>query len=372
MSLLVGFGIANEPRLFGKMLKRAPFMLYMNPPRIGDEDLSAGSEGDVSGGVAYGALKVLQLLKAQNFPDLDKIVRTQPSILLVEALEVGARATFLSNLFLEGMSSPSSISAASSPSSLPVSTSLAVVPMRDHGVSNAAKEVKEMRSEVCANSLASISGDKLVPHSDLFCDISKGSSAFVTRTVPFTRKEYEIKDSQGSSVESRVQVPVGKDYSYLAGKGPGSGSGSVAGPGMGTEYVKRITTSQRVLSTIIVRAEGSVLTETVKMTESSHEIIEILSGPNIKEESITKIEKIEKVEIIEVTRVKAEGFTGRDDPREMLGALLLSYPAVLSIEHRWEALQPHICTFNFLFCRIIAGGIITYFIYCQVLSLILP
>lgn len=108
-ALLDGFGIAKEPALFGKMLKRAPFMFYVNPPRIGDEDLSHVVDSDVSttasGFVAYGALKVLQLLRAQNFPDLDKIVRTQPSILLVPTTEVSARANFLVNLFLENMPS---------------------------------------------------------------------------------------------------------------------------------------------------------------------------------------------------------------------------------------------------------------------------
>ena len=105
MALLGGFGIAQQPNLFGKMLKRSPFMFYVNPPKISDEDLSHIVDVDVSttasGFVAYGALKVLQLLKAQNFPDLDKIVRTQPSLLLVDSSEVSARANFLVNLFIE-------------------------------------------------------------------------------------------------------------------------------------------------------------------------------------------------------------------------------------------------------------------------------
>ena len=109
MALLDGFGVAKQPNLFGKMLKRSPFMFYINPPKIGDEDLSHIVKSDVSttasGFVAYGALKVLQLLKAQNFPDLDKIVRTQPTILLVDTTEVKARANFLANLFLENMPS---------------------------------------------------------------------------------------------------------------------------------------------------------------------------------------------------------------------------------------------------------------------------
>lgn len=91
------------------MLKRSPFMFYVNAPKIGDEDLSHVVDRDVSatasGFVAYGALSVLQLLSAQNFPDLDKLVRTQPSILLVDTSEVKLRAEFLVNLFLENMPS---------------------------------------------------------------------------------------------------------------------------------------------------------------------------------------------------------------------------------------------------------------------------
>lgn len=84
-------------------------MFYVNPPGLGDDDLSHVVDCDVSatasGFVAYAALNVLQLLKAQNFPDLDKIVRTQPSILLVDPKEVKSRAEFLLNMFVENMPS---------------------------------------------------------------------------------------------------------------------------------------------------------------------------------------------------------------------------------------------------------------------------
>ena len=84
-------------------------MFYVNPPGLGDDNLSHVVDCDVSatasGFVAYEALNVLQLLKAQNFPDLDKIVRTQPSILLVDPKEVKSRAEFLLNMFVENMPS---------------------------------------------------------------------------------------------------------------------------------------------------------------------------------------------------------------------------------------------------------------------------
>jgi hypothetical protein len=84
-------------------------MFYVNAPKLQDDDLSHVVDSDVSatasGFVAYGALSVLQLLKSQNFPDLDKLVRTQPLILLVDTSEVKQRAEFLVNLFLENMPS---------------------------------------------------------------------------------------------------------------------------------------------------------------------------------------------------------------------------------------------------------------------------
>lgn len=119
LALLKGFGIAREPGLFGKLLKRAPFMFYINPPSIfasgpGDEgwpDVDGPSDsdragqtavaGDASTFVSYQSLAVLQQLSSLSVKDLDKVVRTQPNILLCEPDEVARRSAFLLNLFLE-------------------------------------------------------------------------------------------------------------------------------------------------------------------------------------------------------------------------------------------------------------------------------
>lgn len=69
--------------------------------------MSSDVSTTASGFVAYEVMNVLQLLRAQNFPDLDKIVRTQPSILLVDTTEVMARANFLFNLFADSVPSVS-------------------------------------------------------------------------------------------------------------------------------------------------------------------------------------------------------------------------------------------------------------------------
>lgn len=112
LALLEGYGIARGTGLFGKMLKRAPFMYYINPPHLlGEEDEeeaffpSRGGGDDVSttasAFVVYESLRVLQLLGGLNLPDLDKIVRTQPALLLCQVHEVSRRCSFLLNLFLE-------------------------------------------------------------------------------------------------------------------------------------------------------------------------------------------------------------------------------------------------------------------------------
>ena len=105
--LLQCFNVATSDKaLFGKMLRRAPFMYYHNPPQIfddvpSDEIVTSDVSTTATGFVAYSSLRVLKLLQEQGFPDLDKIVRTQPSILLANAAEVTARANFLFNLFME-------------------------------------------------------------------------------------------------------------------------------------------------------------------------------------------------------------------------------------------------------------------------------
>ena len=109
-ALLEGFGIAHGPGLFGKMLKRAPFMFHINPPHLWSspgarDDVVVSDIDDVSttasAFVVYESLRILQLLVGLNIPDLDRIVRTQPSILLCNAEEVSKRCIFLMNLFLD-------------------------------------------------------------------------------------------------------------------------------------------------------------------------------------------------------------------------------------------------------------------------------
>lgn len=110
MALLQGFGVATDPRLFSKVLQKAQFMYNTNPPPIcvnGDQMLTGQNvmlhdvtDRDIEP-TAYEAIRVLEVLKGLRLPDMDKLVRTCPEILLLPANEVLSRATFLYNLFLE-------------------------------------------------------------------------------------------------------------------------------------------------------------------------------------------------------------------------------------------------------------------------------
>ena len=101
MALLEGYGVKTENGFFGKTLQKAPFMFYVNPPYLlfQDDDASIrdNNVNDVSTTasefVVFDAFRVLQLLSSYNL-DMDKVVRSQPSLLVVSPDEVNRRAHF--------------------------------------------------------------------------------------------------------------------------------------------------------------------------------------------------------------------------------------------------------------------------------------
>ena len=109
-SLLDGYNVARKAGLFWKLLKKAPFMFYVNPPAINDIDLTmipGDASATASGFVAYEALQVLSLVNSLRLSDMDKVIRTQPMLLLENSEEGRRRVNFLLNLFLENNSSSS-------------------------------------------------------------------------------------------------------------------------------------------------------------------------------------------------------------------------------------------------------------------------
>jgi hypothetical protein len=79
-------------------------MFYVNPPVLNEIDLSmipGDASTTASGFVAYEALRVLDLVASLGLTDVDKVVRTQPLMLLESSAEINRRINFLLNLFLE-------------------------------------------------------------------------------------------------------------------------------------------------------------------------------------------------------------------------------------------------------------------------------
>lgn len=103
MSLLQQYGIATSPNLFGKTLRRAPFMFYRDPPSLFEEEPFHPQMDEAStpkyGAVIHEAKDVLDLLVSYGVIDLDKIIRTYPALLLTPVQELLHRINFLVALF---------------------------------------------------------------------------------------------------------------------------------------------------------------------------------------------------------------------------------------------------------------------------------
>ena len=295
MSLLNGFGIAENPSLFGKMLKKAPFMLYVNAPQVTDDNFperihSEDSTAD-SGFVAYGPLYVLQLLRAQNFPDLDKIVRSQPSILLVDSTELRARINFLSNLFSENMPSSSGkdvpayaagpVRGGSSRLTQPTDLDL-----RRYRVDRSSRHSAARLGAGSANSTHAEGGDRLV----------------------------DLEDTTG--IRAHGDRSHSSSYPYRTGYYPFSRS----------QTGRRINTFQAPLDD-----RGGRNNDAKAVAKSVLDRLDTFESPG-NQKGINADSR--SGGILEVSR-NVTANSDREVAHQMLCTLLLSYPAVLSIEHRY-------------------------------------
>ena len=106
-SLLENFGVAVDPQLFGSLLKRAPFMFYLDPPFVHDmfgADFSRTSGGvttSASSSFLFEALEVLQYIDTLNLYDMDKLIRAEPQILIESTAILQGRVEFMMALLME-------------------------------------------------------------------------------------------------------------------------------------------------------------------------------------------------------------------------------------------------------------------------------
>lgn len=353
-SLLEGFGIAKDPALFGKMLKRAPFMYNMNPPKVGDEDLSHVVDSDASttasGFVAYGALKVLELLSSQKFPDLDKIIRTQPWILLVDVSEVSARATFLYNLFADAKAV--GVDALSLPSYSRKKQSNDYL----YGYSGSDSDYLHGRS-----GSESAKGGSLAKEGD---GGSRSEAVIADRDSAVSDSAIRISQSWSSNLYGRSDVSE-DSFKYFGNEGSSRGSGSDIGKGgigdrinnSGSTYGSGISSSKNsVYIKKKTKLRGLSKNATYDISDMENEndmyvsswvgeyipaaedggVLEAGMIVELEEQDdmigISHEERMikERMQKIESNDLNKHGQIAH----EMLGSLLLTYPAVLSIDHQ--------------------------------------
>jgi len=109
VALLHAFGIALKPNEFVKMIEKAPFMYYINAPPMCEQEInnisSFGSDADPKNEASHNLerqiLSSLEILRDLQLPDIDKLVRTSPEILLVPSHDISQRSRYLFNLFRE-------------------------------------------------------------------------------------------------------------------------------------------------------------------------------------------------------------------------------------------------------------------------------
>ena len=106
-ALIQNYGIARSPTLFAKLLSKATYMFYIDPPLIWDSDeynerkIVRAAVDPAEGTIAYKSIRILKLLHGLKLYDMDKTIRTQPFLLLEDEQEVYARIVALKGIFAD-------------------------------------------------------------------------------------------------------------------------------------------------------------------------------------------------------------------------------------------------------------------------------
>ena len=107
-ALIQNYGIARSSSLFSKLMSKATYMFYIDPPLIWDSDedyndrrIVRAAVDPAEGTVVYESKRILKLLQSLKLHDVDKTVRTQPFLLLEDEREVYARIIALKGIFAD-------------------------------------------------------------------------------------------------------------------------------------------------------------------------------------------------------------------------------------------------------------------------------
>ena len=326
LHFLQEFGIAKDSALFGKMLKKAPYMLHVDAPhivgekrnpvsRVEDYDTTATSDH-----VACNALKVLQLLSSLDLPDLDKVVRTQPLLLLADIQEVNARVDFLFNLCRD--SKPSQVSRANP---------LDNYALQERVDSSSNSSSSSMSGDFSSNldSLSSLTKDRTVKPMPP-ASMTSSTSADQSTVCRSRNKERELESEAApiavtcggrSRMELVVDVDLDGQMSLLQGAPPCSTGELAAAPPAASSNVDSQSQRESLEVGLTPFSGGPSTVPVVSSSSSSSKGSEVAADSRHQDTTVLSKDVFQ---------------SNQDAAQKLFGSLLLSYPGVLSIESRYE------------------------------------
>jgi mTERF len=312
------------------MLKKAPYMLHVDAPHIAGEKRSPVSRVEdyntaaSSDRVACNALKVLQLLSSLDLPDLDKVVRTQPLLLLADIEEVNARVDFLFHLCRD--SKPAQVSRANPLENPSVNERV--------DISRSSSSSKSDGFSSNLYNLSSLTKDRIerpTTPASLTSSLSADQSTECRSRNKGTESESDaasiaVTCGGRSQLELVVDVDIDVQRSQLQGGLPCStGELATAPPPPPAATSSDIESSpsqsqQEALEAGLTQLKGDPSTV-----------------PAVSSSSSKSSEAAADSRHHDTTVLSKDAFqSNQDAAQKMFGSLLLSYPGVLSIESRYE------------------------------------
>ena len=321
------------------MLKKAPYMLHVDAPYTAGEKRSPVSRVEDydtdRDHVACNALKVLQLLSSLDLPDLDKVVRTQPLLLLADIQEVNARVDFLFNLCRD--SKPSQVGRAS-----PLEN-YALNERADSSSSSSSSKSGDFSSNL--DSLSSLTKDRIerpMPSASLTSSTSADQN-----TECRSRNNEEVLESVAapiavtcggrSRMELVVDVDIDGQMSQLQEALPcnaGEPATTPPPPAAASSDVESSPSQSRQEALEVGLTQFSAGPTTVPPVSSgSCSSSGSSSSSSSSKSSLVAADSRHQ----DTTVLSKDAFqSNQDAAQKMFGSLLLSYPGVLSIESRYE------------------------------------
>lgn len=301
-------------------------MLHVDAPHTAGEKRSPVSRVEDydadSDHVACNALKVLQLLSSLDLPDLDKVVRTQPLLLLSDIQEVNARVDFLFNLCRD--SKPSQVTRAN----LLDSSAL------NERVDSSSSSSKSADFSSNLDNLSSLTKDRI--------------------ERPMTPASLTSSTSADQGIESRSRNKGAELESEAAPVAVTCGGRSrmelvvdVDIDGQRSQPQRALPCSTGELATTPPPPAAASCVLESSLSKSQQEALEVgLTQFSVDPSTVPPVSSSSSCKSSEVaadsrhqdtTVLSKDAFqSNQDAAQKMFGSLLLSYPGVLSIESRYE------------------------------------